>query len=167
MNQRRRMFGTLACLAVSMTGTAFLLGWIDPTRPVLAVPLTSEDDGARAVDHLLRSTDFRAEAWSDVEVMVLRVDAAGRLDPAIQFFGAHLYVDSLGRVAYHEWWLNQIAPPDRPGTVRIVAVLGEGEHSMTRRQRQVVDALAHALAGRIRDGRGVHPRPRFIDRFHS
>lgn len=159
------MVGTLACLILSMTGTAALLGWIDPTRSVMAVPLTAGNESALAVDRHFQLIDFRGEAWNDIEVLLLRVNAAGQWDPVLTFFGAHLYVDALGGVAYDDLWLNQDSPPDRPRTLRIVAILNDGPPEMSPPQTSVVASLVDSLTSRIARARGIPTPLRFINPY--
>lgn len=150
------MLGTLACLVVSMTGTAALLGWIDPSGSALAVPLTAgEMAGARGV---LDGIDFRPEQWTGVDVILCRRSGATWNDPTDDLPLSHLYVDEAGRLYHHELWSLQSPASKHSKSIVIVVCLGRHESSMNGVQQGSLSSVFAEMDGAIQS-LGADPLP--------
>lgn len=140
MEQQKRMVGTLACLVVSMTGTAALLGWIDPSKSTMAVTLSATDTTFGYVNPV-KDVDFRRERWDEVDVVLLEQSDGKGNDGAI----AHLYVDEVGDVDYDPLWLEQLSIDGHPRAIRIAVQLHPSDSVMNQQQQSTVSAILAAI----------------------
>lgn len=157
MTQRIRMLRTLTCLVVAMSGTAALLGWIDPSDPA------SLD--AAAADEIVQLT--RAVVEEDVAVVQGRWRSVEvRWEPGPAPSGAmlaasdyaepcHFFLAPDGRPTRGLYWQHQTAAPGRAGVITIhLASHGRG-NPLTPGQHFGLRALLLALHSAA--GRGEHP----------
>ena len=147
MDQRTRTVKTLVCLFSAMSGTALLLGWMDPSPPLGIEPLTLEQ--LDRVAHSVVAGDFpiRADAWHEVEVrrgvcdpgdgvlLVARTEAAD----------AHFVVDRFGRPCSTSRWRRQQPATDAPTTIRIEVAALAPDAVISAAQLDGVEALLIAL----------------------
>lgn len=147
MDHRTRMWKTLGCLAAAMSGTAALLGWMNPTRPHSAVILGPDKIVRLAQKAVSDGGVIRGDRWVDVEV----APAPARIaqERMLAATGAsstwHFLVDRYGRPASSRDWRAQKPAPDAPGAVRVLVVRPDGEQAMSAAQWLCVRTLAAAL----------------------
>ena len=141
----------MACLALAMTGTSALLGWMAPSSPGAA---GAAPDGR----HLAEIAGLARSAvvddivvppgrWREIDVAAgTNIETGGRLLAATADFPPwHFFVNRDGRPVRALSWREQRAPADSPHTVRIqVAPAREGNISALI-QRLSVQALIAAL----------------------
>ncbi|GEM_PF-3507243 len=63
------MFGTLICLAVSMTGAAWLLAWIDPMPPVADASVAAQEAVAQARALVEEGWPSKSTTWAEIEIV--------------------------------------------------------------------------------------------------
>ena len=69
MDQQARMWKSLACLVVAMTGTAALLDWIDPSGlPLTASPLSKPRIAGLAQAAVTDGVVIRPNRWQEIEI---------------------------------------------------------------------------------------------------
>ncbi len=121
MDQRTRMWKTLACLVAAMTSTTLLLGWMDPSQSLTrAAPSSAE------MVHMARTVvdadlGVHLGQWTEIEVVTGRPQPTSRamLAAGGQSRKCHFFVDRDGCPLRARWWRDQQAPADAPQTVRI------------------------------------------------
>lgn len=148
MDTRTRMFRTLGCLVVAMTGSAAWLGWIDPSVPHVAE--------APAFDVVLRYarslvTDnvvIRNNRWHSVEIVAGPARAVRPAFLAATSSAAehHFRVDLNGRASRTTRWSRQEASPGGTDRVRIQVARTKPGQPMSRAQWRCVQALITALS---------------------
>ncbi len=147
MDQRRRMYKTLGCLAGAMTGTASLLAWIDPSPSIPAPVLSQEELLATARSLVFDDVTIRPMQWRSVEV----VEAPSMRGPGVALSAGpdrsecHFYIDDQGRPSRAGRWDRQLAPSDAPHTIRIEIARDDTEPSPSPAQQNSVQALLDAL----------------------
>jgi len=147
MDQRRRMYKTLGCLAGAMTGTASLLAWIDPTSSIPTAALTHEELLSTARSLVLDNVAIQPARWRTVEV----VEGPSMRGPGMALTAgadlneSHFYVDDDGRPSRASRWNRQVAPSNAPHTIRIEVAADDTEPSPSPAQQQCVEALLDAL----------------------
>jgi hypothetical protein len=141
------MLKTLVCLAVAMTGTSGLLGWIDPSPPLPADALSSDEviKLARAV-----ATDgltLREGRWDKIEI------ASGPISGVSAPFltattqrTCHFLIDVQGRPTHTAKWTRQEAAAKDPRAISIRVVRRAEDQPMSRAQWQCIRALASAVS---------------------
>ena len=147
MDQRRRMYKTLGCLAGAMTGTASLLAWIDPS-PSIPTPVLSQDELLAAARSLVfDDVTIRPGQWRSVEV----VEGPATLGPGVALIAdadrseCHFYIDDRGEPSRAGRWDRQLAPSDAPHTIRIEVGHDQGRPFPSPAQSNGVQALLEAL----------------------
>ena len=147
MDQRKRMYRTLGCLAGAMTGTAFLLAWINPSPTPPTRTLSQEELVTLARSLVFDDVPLRPAQWRQVEIIE---------GPSLQSAGVlltagpdrsecHFYVDYAGRPSRANRWDRQLAASDAPHTIRIEIAHNDTEPSATPTQSNSVQALLDAL----------------------
>ncbi len=157
MDHSTRMLRTLGVLVLSMTGTATLLGWVDPG----ANPSQAANQHAvliqMAQDAVARDVDVRAARWDTVELVAVPPVASGsRLllaerdsDPA------HFVLDEFGRCMRSDLWSLQRGTARRPGAIRVKIVQRTANEPMSAAQWTGVRALVGALEAVVPVDRGL------------
>ncbi|MFH0980260.1 MAG: hypothetical protein V2A79_01810 [Planctomycetota bacterium] len=154
MNQRTRMFKTLALLAVSMTATTVLLGHLEPSASSAGFYPSPEH-----IKQMVRSAVDGTErivpdTWSGVEIVLEQeVGAYGRdrLAALSDSGSYHFWVGHHGEVWVARAW-SEPRPGSAGGTIR-VALASSGDGSATSpRQWAALRALLHELGGVVRPG---------------
>ena len=147
MDQHARMLKTLVCLAVAMTGTSGLLGWIDPSPPLPADALSSDEviRLARAV-----ATDgltLREGRWDKIEIVPGPVSgvSAPFLTATASRTRAHFVIDLEGRPSRTAKWTRQEAAAKDPRAISIQVARWNDGQPMSRAQWRCIRALASAL----------------------
>ena len=147
MDQRKRMYRTLGCLAGAMTGTASLLAWIDPSSAPPTRTLSQEELAALARSLVFDDVSLRPGQWTQVEIVE---------GPSLQSAGAlltagtdrsvcHFYVDDGGRLSRSGRWDRQLAPSNAPHTIRIEITHDETQPFLSPAQQNSVQTLLDAL----------------------
>lgn len=148
MDQQTRMFKTLGCLVGAMTGTAALLGWIDPSEPLLP-EAPSFDAVLRDAQSLVADgVALHKDRWHAVKILAgpAGSDSPTFLAATADRSACHFLIDDAGRTSRTARWLRQEASQSDPGTVRIqVARGGETRQAMTRTQWRCLQALIAAV----------------------
>lgn len=146
MDQRTRMWKTLGCLVVAMSGTVAMLDWMDPVRPPLTPQIPLNELFQLAHRAVTSDVVIRRDRWADVDVVPART-LQGRMLTATSAGPAwHFLVDADGYPASGGRWRAQEAVADAPGTVRILVAGGSGDLPMTAQQLTCVRALIMALS---------------------
>ena len=141
------MYNTLGCLAGAMTGTASLLGWIDPSPSIPAVVLTHEELDWAARSVVFDNVTIQPARWRTVEV----VEGPSMRSPGVALTAgadlneSHFYVDDEGRPSRAARWDRQIAPSNAPHTIRIEIATDDTALSPSPVQQRSVQALLDAL----------------------
>jgi len=146
------MFSTLGCLAVSMTGVAWLLSWIDPVPPKAEGSVPAEMVAARAQTIVDAPIQIDPARWRRVEIIAgdrLTGDAA-LLSASASGPDAHFVVDAQGEPSPAPLWLEQQASDLGPETVRIEVACRDANKPMTKAQWAAVRGLVGALNFRLR-----------------
>ena len=147
MDQRRRMYKTLGCLAGAMTGTASLLAWIDPSPPTPTPVLSQEELLAAARSLVFDDVTIRPMQWRSVEV----VEAPSMRSSGVALAAdadrneCHFYVDDQGRPSRAGRWDDQLALSDAPHTIRIEVSHNDALPFPSAVQSGSVQALLDAL----------------------
>ena len=147
MDQRRRMYKTLGCLAGAMTGTASLLAWIDPSPSIPTAALTHEELLSTARSLVFDSVAIQPAQWRTVEV----VDGPSMRSQGVALAAgadlkeSHFYIDDEGRPSRSSRWDRQVAPSNAPHTIRIEIATDDTEPSPSPAQQHSVQALLDAL----------------------
>lgn len=141
------MFKTLAALAVAMTATTALLGWVDPSVPLPDFVATVEDVLPVARDLVADGLGLRSAGWRTIEVASIGENA-----PADRMLAAaphrrdhHFAVDRRGRVSNTRAWREQAQLIDTPNTIRIRLMLVNDGAEPTPAQLSALRALVLAL----------------------
>lgn len=119
MAQQMRMFRTLACLGGAMTGTALLLGWLNPARGLSTMPLTPDEAWSLAWSAVADELAAPGAAWTAVDVVADAAPAAALLAAAADDGAWHFEVTRDGRPCRGRLWGNQHSLDRYPGVVRI------------------------------------------------
>lgn len=147
MDQRRRMYNTLGCLAGAMTGAASLLAWIDPTPSIPPAVLTHEELLSTARSLVFDSVTIQPARWRTVEV----VEGPSLRGPSVALTAgadlneSHFYIDDEGRPSRGNRWDRQVAPSNAPHTIRIEIAADDTGPPPSSAQQLSVQALLDAL----------------------
>lgn len=145
------MFSTLACLAVSMTGVAWLLAWIDPSPSTAEGSVPAEMVAARVRTIVDLPGRIDQARWLGVEIVAgdrLTGDAA-LLSASATVPDAHFVVDAQGEPSPAPFWLEQQAAAQGTATVRIEVACRDANEPMTKAQWAAVRGLVGALNARL------------------
>ena len=147
MDQRRRMYKTLGCLAGAMTGTASLLAWIDPSPSIPTAALTHEELLWAARSLVFDSVAIQPAQWRTVEV----VEGPSMRGPGMALTAgtdlseSHFYIDDEGRPSRASRWNRQVAPSNAPHTIRIEIAHNDTQTFPSPAQQNSVQTLLDAL----------------------
>ncbi len=147
MDQRRRMYKTLGCLAGAMTGTASLLAWIDPSPSTPNAALTHEELFSAARSIVFDNVAIQPAQWRTIEVVEspsMRGQGVA-LTADADLGESHFFIDDEGRPSRASRWDRQAATTDAPHTIRIEIAANDTEPTLTPAQEQSVRALLDAL----------------------
>lgn len=152
MDQRRRMYKTLGCLAGAMTGTASLLAWIDPSPSIPTAALTHEELLWAARSLVFDSVAIQPAQWRTVEVVEgpsMRGQGLA-LTAGADLSESHFYIDDDGRPSRANRWDRQVAPSNAPHTIRIEIATDDSEPSPAQQHgvQALLDALNEAVLAR-------------------
>ncbi len=164
MDQRTRMWKTLACLAIAMGGTSVLLGWMDPVS-VGETRVASNSEIASLVQQAVRSdtsVEIDARRWREVEIarrhepaaiaalpplrgslLAATASTANAASPPVDY---HFYVDRFGRTLRTANWRNQKSIGESAGIIRIEVAAPIGDEPLSAAQRYCVESLAQTLS---------------------
>lgn len=146
MRQQTRMFKTLGCLVVAMTGVSFLLTWLDPTDYGLEVP-TAEQMLCSARSMVCERTLVKPELWREVEVVAATSAATSGqlLSAGMDQPRCHFRIQPDGEVFRTQRWQSQRATEDRRGAVLIEVCQRRSGEPMTAAQSDMLRALVASL----------------------
>ncbi len=141
------MFKTLLALAVAMTATTALLGWVDPSVTLLEPVATVEGVLPTARELVGRRVGANPGRWQRIEVAL-----SARPAPSSRMLTAnldrndhHFSVDERGRLSSTHRWREQTRIGDRSDTIRIrVSSMNEGAE-LSEAQLNALRALVLAL----------------------
>ena len=160
MDQSARVWKTLACLVMAMTGTAAFLGWLDPTPALPPDALPYDEITRLARSAVTDEVMIRPERWHDVEIGADTVLSGGRLLSATA--GArdrHFYVGHDGSPTRAGEWAKQESLAVSPHTIRIQVERMREDEPMSPAQwacvRVLVSELSEAIAS---DGQSLPVR---------
>ena len=147
MNLRTRMFTTLGCLILAMSGTSALLGWIDPSNPQDPIERPFSQVLADVQTLVWESLDPQHSDWQRLAV-IGEPPAANRTTLLAAIAGeadSHFRVAMDGGLTRTGVWIDQgvFAPDSRD--VRVSLARRDAESPMTRAQWNTVRALAISL----------------------
>lgn len=141
------MLKTFACLVASMTCTATLLGWLDPSEPLPDDTHTYQDIIRLARVAVADGVVIRSDRWLDVEIAADNSSStvstllAARTDSRRR----HFLIDSEGKVTRSSRWEDQRGQPPAPHAVRIELAAIDGNGSVSHAQRLSIRALLLAI----------------------
>jgi hypothetical protein len=120
MDQQTRMFKTLGCLVGAMTGTAALLGWIDPSEPLPPEPPSFDAILRDAQSLVADDVALHKDRWHAVKILAGAAmrDSPTFLTATADRSACHFLIDDAGRTSRTAQWLRQEASHSDPGTVR-------------------------------------------------
>lgn len=154
MDQRARMWKTLASLVVAMTGTSALLGWMDPSPGISAAapPPGELLDLARTT--VAADINIARGFWTIVVIEAVP-DAPGAMLAATDGRDVrhHFRIDTDGRPVRLQPWYEQRAADGWPQTIRIAVAQADADLPMAPAQWLSVRAMIHTL----RDAVGPTP----------
>ena len=145
MDQHKRMYKTLGCLAGAMTGTASLLAWIDPS-PSLGT-LSQHELAIHARSLVFDDVPLRAGQWRQVDI----VEGPALHRPGVILAAggdrseSHFYIDEGGRLFRTHRWDRQLPPSNAPHTIRVGIVQVDARPSLSSAQADSIGALLDAL----------------------
>jgi len=147
MDHSTRMLRTLGVLVVSMTGTAALLSWIDPSPAATGPTVSIEElvDAARtAVTERTRPIRGR---WAGVQLQAQPASTGAErlLTAQAAIEDVHFTVDENGRCISSELWHRQGFAPDGQPDIRVRIVQTANGEPMSTVQWIGVRALMGAL----------------------
>lgn len=147
MDQRARMWKTLACLAVAMTSTTILLGWMDPSPPPPSASPSPDQLAQLARLAVDMGIDLREHRWIDIEVIEGPVAAAGTtlIAASRRESECHFRIDGNGRLFRTARWRDQRPPSASPHSVRIQVARTPGREPISLAQEKAIRALVDAL----------------------
>ena len=148
MDQHARMLKTLGCLAVAMTGTSGLLGWIDPSPPLPADALSSNEVVSLARAVAADGLTLREGRWDKIEIVSDPVSgvSAPFLTATTRRSTCHFVIDLEGRPSRTAKWTRQEAAARDPRAISIRVARRAEDQPMSRTQWQCVRALASVLS---------------------
>lgn len=147
------MLRTLGVLVVSMTGTAVLLGWVDPAPENSESAVSIDELVSAAHAAVTDDTTPITGRWAGVELLSYEAPAGpDRLLAArARADEVHFTVDQYGRCEASALWRGQALCPDGHPDIRIrIAQLGDSEPMSTTQWtavRALVGALTSVLGG--------------------
>ncbi len=118
MAQQLRMIRTLGCLGGAMTGTALLLGWLNPAQGVPAA-LTPDEAWSLAWSAVADEVAAPGGPWTAVDVVSDAASSAALLVAAADDGQWHFEVTREGRPCRGRLWGDQHYLDRFPGIVRI------------------------------------------------
>jgi len=151
MDHSTRMLRTLGALVVSMTGTATLLGWIDPSPSIAEPAVSIEELISAAHTAVTDETTPIPGRWAGVELLAYPVPAGSDrlLAARAETNDVHFTVDQYGRYESSALWRGQALAADGHTDIRIrIVQLGDGE-PMSTTQWTAVRALVAALTSAL------------------
>lgn len=147
MDQQKRMFRTLGCLAGAMTGTASMLAWIDPSSTLPHRTLSQDELTALARSLVFDDVPLRPNQWRQVEIVegpALR-SAGVLLTADADRSESHFYIDDEGRPSRAGRWDRQLSPSNAPHTIRIEISTDNTQPFPSPAQQNSVQALLDSL----------------------
>jgi hypothetical protein len=142
MDQRTRMIAVLSCLAVSMTGTAGLLAWMDPFAvPPEPIPESELMELARAA--VADEVPIDPGRWSGISVF--GAPSSGGFLSATWDLDSHFVVDLNGRFSRARSWVAQQVFDVTPKAVRIQVTQASNDTGVSALQWASTRALVRAL----------------------
>ena len=147
MDQRKRMYRTLGCLAGAMTGTASLLAWIDPSPSPPPRTLSQQELAVQALSLVFDGVPLRPGQWRQVEIVEgPSLQSAGILLTAdTDRSECHFLVDDAGQMSRTNRWDRQHASSNAPHTIRIEMSHNDTGPFPSPAQSNSVEALLDAL----------------------
>jgi hypothetical protein len=150
MDQPARVWKTLGCLVMAMTGTAAFLGWLDPTPALPPDALPYDEIMRLARSAVTDEVKIRRERWHAVEIGADTVLSGGRLLSATA--GArdrHFYVGHDGLPTRAGQWAKQESLAVSPHTIRIQVERLREDQPMSPAQWACVRVLVTTLTEAI------------------
>lgn len=147
MDHSTRMLRTLGVLVLSMTGTATLLGWVDPGATPSQAAIQPTVLIQMAQDAVTRDVDVRVGRWDTIELVAVPPVTDGRrlLLAERDTESAHFSLDEFGRCMRSDLWSHQRSSAGRSGAIRVKIVQRTDKEPMSAAQWMGVRALVGAL----------------------
>lgn len=150
MDAQTRMLKTLACLAVAMTATSALLGWIDPSEPLPADSLSSGELADLGQSLVVDGINLHEGRWNKIEIVAGHTsDTAAPYLTATSGSSTHFLVDLNGRPGRTPQWVRQAALNRDTHAVVIEVARRSDSSGMSRVQWQAVQSLVAALGTEV------------------
>lgn len=126
MEEPTRVWKTFACLVVSMTCTATVLGWLDTSPNVTNGPLRVELIRTLAESVVQADVEVAPERWQDIRIVQApaRAISSAQLTAKAATPDAHFLITPDGRPARTHYWGRQLDVAKRPHTITIHVALG-------------------------------------------
>ena len=142
MDQRTRMITVLSCLVLSMTSTAALLAWMDPSVLPPTPPIPSDDLLNLARSTVTESIEIDPQRWRGIRVF--GGPPAGMLAGTTDR-ECHFLVETDGRIGRERSWIWQHTYDPIPANVRVWVAKRPGGRGISVRQWASTRALVQAL----------------------
>jgi len=141
------MCKTLGCLVAAMSGTAALLGWMDPSASRYTFPMLPNEIVQLARSRVMDGIVIHEEQWLDVEVSTApeRILGSSMLAAPTGSAGWHFCIDRNGYLYRGAAWLDQRVAAWAPGTVRILVLEPDDGQIVSSAQLFCAQALVSAL----------------------
>lgn len=162
MNTSARMVKTLMALIAAMTGSAGLLGWLDPGRREWR-PLESEAAIKARVDEAIQQgVQVRPGTWNVVEVVAKRNDSQGvLLASQVLEPDAHFQIDVQGGVMRLPLWTEQRpALASATEAIRIRVIQSSASTELLEPQKLALQVLLEGLNAHVTGKTGMGQRRR-------
>ncbi len=112
----------LSCLAVSMTATSALLGWLSPRSEIQTVPEDENTIRLLAEDSVWRDVLAYDAGWRRISFVMAPSPRSGIALTGLdaQTHGWHFQIDEAGRTISSPLWVSQQAISSEPTAIRIL-----------------------------------------------
>ncbi|MGD2108214.1 MAG: hypothetical protein PVI86_02360 [Phycisphaerae bacterium] len=150
MNQQARMLKTLASLAVAMTATSVLLGWMDPSPPLPDDAPSAAELAELGESLVAEGIALRAGRWDTIEIVAGdAADVGGAYLAAPSRNDTHFLVGYSGRPSRTPQWVRQESAASDARTIRIEVARPKHGSGMSRVQWHAVRGLVASLHTRL------------------
>ena len=152
MNQQTRILKTLASLAVAMTATSALLGWIDPSPPLPTSSLSSDELANLGESLVAGGITVRDGRWDKIEISAGHAkNASPSYLTATSRNDSHFLIGLDGRPTRTPKWVRQEAAAQDTHAIRIEVARRDETRGMSRVQWEAVRGLVSSLHARLSD----------------
>lgn len=125
-----------------MTGTAALLGWIDPTNGLLSGSPAADEIMVQAKEAVSANVQVDPRRWTRIEIISQpAVDSRALTATTSSVPDSHFMVDSAGRIARGDAWVEQLHAVSAPGVVRVILEQADASVGVAPAQALALDEI--------------------------